>query len=82
MFKAWKDSNTAVSVFKGVPLNHALNKGIYDLYKTGNSVYFCNQMWPGAVASEMEAKFAEIIGSQKTTPEDVVKAMDDKFKEL
>lgn len=82
MFQAWRDSNTSVSVFNGVALNHDLNKGLYDIYKKGNSVYFCNQMWPGAVASEMEAKFAEIIGAQKATPEDVAKAMDAKFKEL
>ncbi|MCM8711894.1 extracellular solute-binding protein [Clostridium sp. SYSU_GA19001] len=81
LFKTWRDSNPSISVFKGVPLKNELNKGLYDIYQKGNSFYFCNQMWPGGVADEMEAKFGELI-SGKGTVEDVVKAMDAKFKQL
>jgi raffinose/stachyose/melibiose transport system substrate-binding protein len=82
LFKAWRDSNPSISVFKGIPLKNEINKGLYEIYEKGNSFYFCNQMWPSGTAEEMEAKFGEIIGGQKTTPEDVVKAMDAKFKQL
>jgi len=83
LFESWRDANTSVSVFKGVPLKNELNKGIFDLYTTGgNSVYFSNQMWPSGVADVMQSKFAEVIGGQKTSAEDVAKAMDSKFKEL
>lgn len=82
LFQAWKSQLTSVPVYKGLPLNHDLFKEVYDIYQKGNSFYFCNAMWPGGVAEEMEAKFGEIIGGQGTTPDDVVKAMDSKFQEL
>lgn len=82
LFQAWKGQLTSVPVYKGLPLNHDLFKEVYDIYQKGNSYYFCNAMWPGGVAEEMESKFGEIIGKQKTTPDDVVKAMDAKFKEV
>lgn len=83
LFKAWTESNSSISVYKGVPLNHELFKGVNDSYlNDGKSVYFPNQMWPTGVAEEMEAKFAEIIGGRDTTPDQVTKAMDAKFKEL
>lgn len=83
LFQAWRDANTSISVFNGVPLQHDLNKGIFDLYNTGgNSVYFCNQMWPSGVADIMQTKFAEVIGGRGTSAEDVAKSMDSKFKEL
>ncbi|MGG1311538.1 MULTISPECIES: ABC transporter substrate-binding protein [Cohnella] len=82
LFKAWVETNPSISVYKDVPLNHDLYKDAYEVYKTGNAVYFCNQMWPSGVADEMQAKFSEIIGGKKTTPEDVAKAMDAKFKQL
>ncbi|WP_239004846.1 ABC transporter substrate-binding protein [Paenibacillus tepidiphilus] len=83
LFKAWTESNSSISVYEGVPLNHELFKEVNDSYlNEGKSVYFPNQMWPTGVAEEMEAKFAEIIGGRKTTPEQVTAAMDAKFKEL
>ncbi|AIQ51283.1 ABC transporter substrate-binding protein [Paenibacillus sp. FSL R7-0331] len=83
LFKAWTESNSSISVYEGVPLNHELFKEVNDSYlNEGKSVYFPNQMWPTGVAEEMEAKFAEIIGGRKTTPEQVTEAMDAKFKEL
>ncbi|MEK5439608.1 MULTISPECIES: ABC transporter substrate-binding protein [Paenibacillus] len=83
LFKAWTEANSSISVYKGVPLNHDLFKEVNDSYlNNGKSVYFPNQMWPTGVAEEMEAKFAEIIGGRKTTPEQVTEAMDAKFKEL
>ncbi|MEI2399719.1 ABC transporter substrate-binding protein [Paenibacillus phytohabitans] len=83
LFKAWTGANSSISVYKGVALNHELFKEVNDSYlNNGKSVYFPNQMWPTGVAEEMEAKFAEIIGGRKTTPEQVTEAMDAKFKEL
>lgn len=82
LFKAWRDSNPSISVFKGVPLKNDINKEIYDIYQKGNSFYFCNQMWPSGTAEEMEAKYGELVSGQGTTVEGVTKAMDAKFKEL
>lgn len=83
LFKAWTESNSSISVYKSVPLNHDLFKEVNDSYlNNGKSVYFPNQMWPTGVAEEMEAKFAEIIGGRNTAPEKVTEAMDAKFKEL
>ncbi|MGO4695616.1 ABC transporter substrate-binding protein [Paenibacillus sp. 2TAB26] len=83
LFKAYVASNSSISVYKDVPLTNELFKDVNDNYQTnGNSVYFSNQMWPAGVSDVMQAKFAEIIGGQKTTPEDVAKAMDEKFQEL
>ena len=83
LFQEFMKTNSAISVYKGVPLNFELFKEINDYYQqSGNSVYFPNQMWPAGVAEEMEAKFASIIGGRKTTADDVAKAMDAKFKEL
>ncbi|RCX17890.1 raffinose/stachyose/melibiose transport system substrate-binding protein [Anaerobacterium chartisolvens] len=82
LFAAYRDASSSISVVKGVPLENELFKGVYDIYQNGKSVYFCNQMWPGAVATDMETKLQEMIGGQKTTPQDVTKAMDAKFKEL
>lgn len=83
LFQAWVDSSTSISVYKDVPLKNELIKDVNDSYqKDGHSVYFSNQMWPAGVAEEMEAKFANIIGGQKMTAEQVAKAMDEKFKEL
>ncbi|WP_419872046.1 ABC transporter substrate-binding protein [Candidatus Pristimantibacillus sp. PTI5] len=83
LFKAFVASNSSISVYKDVPLTNELFKEVNENYQTnGNSVYFSNQMWPAGVSDVMQAKFAEIIGGQKTTPEDVAKAMDEKFQEL
>jgi raffinose/stachyose/melibiose transport system substrate-binding protein len=83
LFKAWVESSTTISAYKGVPLNKKLFEDTNKAYQeSGRSVYFPNQMWPGGVAEQMEAKFSEIIGGKKTTPEDVANAMDAKFKEL
>ncbi|MHA6530582.1 ABC transporter substrate-binding protein [Paenibacillus sp. BAC0078] len=83
LFKSWVDSNTSISVYKDVPLNHELFKTVFDDYNNnGNSIYFPNQMWMTGVAEEMEAKFANIIGGQKTTAEEVTAAMDKKYQEL
>ncbi|MGQ8874066.1 ABC transporter substrate-binding protein [Paenibacillus sp. TSA_86.1] len=83
LFKAFVASNSSISVYKGVTLEKELFKEVNDNYQqTGNSVYFSNQMWPAGVSDVMQAKFAEIIAGQKTTPEDVAAAMESKFREL
>ncbi len=83
LFKAFVESNSSISVYKGVELSNELFKSVNDNYQqNGNSVYFSNQMWPAGVSDVMQSKFAEIIGGKKTTPEEVAKAMDDKFQEL
>ncbi|WP_341279156.1 extracellular solute-binding protein [Paenibacillus sp. FSL H8-0537] len=83
LFKAFVDSNSSISVYKGVELSNELFKSVNDNYqKNGKSVYFSNQMWPAGVSDVMQSKFSEIIGGKNTTPEEVAKAMDDKFKEL
>lgn len=83
LFKAWVESNPSITAFEGVPLNKELYKDSFEDYqKTGNSIYFANQMWPNGVADVLQAKFGEIIGGRNTTPEDVTKAMQDKFTEL
>lgn len=83
LFQKYNELNTDISVFEGVELNNDLYASIHENYSTtGNSVYFSNQMWPSGVADVMQSKFAEIIGGRDTTPQDVAKAMDAKFKEL
>jgi len=82
LFEAWVSTNQSVSVYKDVPLNYELFAEANEVYKTGNSIYFSNQMWPSGVADEMQAKFSEIIGGKKTTPEDVANAMANKYKSL
>jgi raffinose/stachyose/melibiose transport system substrate-binding protein len=83
LFNAFVESNSSISVYKGVELSNELFKSVNDNYQqNGNSVYFSNQMWPAGVSDVMQSKFAEIIGGKKTTPEDVAQAMDDKFQEL
>jgi raffinose/stachyose/melibiose transport system substrate-binding protein len=83
LFKEWVKLNPSISAFNGVPLTNDLYKDSYELYKnSGNSIYFANQMWPNGVADILQVKFGEIIGGQRTTPEDVTKAMQDKFDQL
>lgn len=83
LFKAFVEANSSISVYKDVELENELFKEVNDNYQqTGNSVYFSNQMWPAGVSDVMQAKFAEIIAGQKTTPEDVANAMETKFREL
>lgn len=83
LFKEWVKLNPSISAFNGVPLTNELYKDSYEQYKqTGNSIYFANQMWPNGVADVLQSKFGEIIGGRNVTPEDVTKAMQDKFKEL
>ncbi|PYE45630.1 extracellular solute-binding protein [Paenibacillus barcinonensis] len=83
LFKAFVASNSSINVYKGVTLENELFKEVNDNYQqTGNSVYFSNQMWPAGVSDVMQAKFAEIIAGQKTTPEQVADAMESKFREL
>ncbi|MHA7965832.1 ABC transporter substrate-binding protein [Paenibacillus sp. CAU 1782] len=83
LFNAFVESNSSISVYKGVELSNELFKSVNDNYQqNGKSVYFSNQMWPAGVSDVMQAKFAEIIGGKKTTAEDVAKAMNDKFQEL
>lgn len=83
LFEAWVASNPSISVFNGVELQNDIFQDVLgDIQSTGNAFYFSNQMWPAGVSDVMQAKFAEIIGGQKTTAEDVTKAMQDKYKEL
>lgn len=83
LFEAFVESSSSISVYKGVELSNELFQAVNDNYQqTGNSVYFSNQMWPAGVSDVMQAKFAEIIGGMGATPEDVAKAMDEKFREL
>lgn len=83
LFQEWVKLNPSISAFNGVPLNKELYKDAYEQYKKdGNAIYFANQMWPSGVDNALMTKFAEIIGGKNTTPEDVTKAMQDKFKEL
>ncbi|MCR8657016.1 ABC transporter substrate-binding protein [Paenibacillus endoradicis] len=83
LFEAWVASNPSISVFNGVELQNDIFKdSLSEIQSTGNAFYFSNQMWPAGVSDVMQAKFAEIIGGQKTTAEDVAKAMQDKYKEL
>jgi raffinose/stachyose/melibiose transport system substrate-binding protein len=53
-----------------------------ELYNKNRSFYWCNQAWPGGVENEMLALFCEMIGGQKTTVNDIVKAMQAKFDDL
>ncbi|ULT58319.1 extracellular solute-binding protein [Neobacillus drentensis] len=83
LFKEWVKTSSSIVAYNGVPLTNELYKDAYDQYtSTGNAIYFANQMWPSGVDATLEAKFAEIIGGQSTTPKDVTKAMQDKFDEL
>lgn len=83
LFQAWIKNNPSISAFNDVPLTNDLYKDSYtDYQKTGNSIYFANVMWPNGVADVLQSKFGEIIGGRNTTPEDVTKAMQDKFTEL
>lgn len=83
LFEAWVASNPSISVFNGVELQHDIFQDVLsEIQSTGNAFYFSNQMWPAGVSDVMQAKFSEIIGGQKTTAEDVTKAMQDKYKEL
>ncbi|MBB6673100.1 ABC transporter substrate-binding protein [Cohnella nanjingensis] len=83
LFQEWVKLNPSISAFNGVPLTNELYKPSYELYQSsGNSIYFANQMWPNGVADILQVKFGEIIGGQRTTPEDVTKAMQEKFDQL
>ena len=83
LFKVWANMNPAISAFNSVPLKNELYKESYELYqKSGNSIYFANQMWPNGVSDVLQAKFGEIIGGMGTSPEDVTKSMQSKFDEL
>ncbi|WP_159881626.1 ABC transporter substrate-binding protein [Paenibacillus puerhi] len=83
LFQEWVKLNPSISSFNGVPLDIELIKPAYEQYqKDGNSIYFANQMWPSGVDTALMTKFAESIGGRNTTPEDVTKAMQDKFNEL
>jgi raffinose/stachyose/melibiose transport system substrate-binding protein len=82
LFNAWVESNTSISSYKGVATPYELYDYILNQYNTNGAYYFCNQMWPSGVADEMEAKFAELIGGQGTTAQDVADAMAAKYAEL
>lgn len=83
LFEAWIASNPSISVFNGVELQNDIFQDVLgEIQSSGNAFYFSNQMWPAGVSDVMQSKFAEIIGGQKTTAEDVTKAMQDKYKEL
>lgn len=83
LFQSFVEESSSISVYRGVELSNELFQAVNDNYqKTGNSVYFSNQMWPAGVSDVMQAKFADIIGGTSTTPEEVAQAMDDKFREL
>lgn len=82
LFKAWSTDQSYISTYKDVPLQDPLFTDALKLYNSGNSFYWCNQMWPAGVAEEMESKFGEIIGNQGTTVEQTAQAMQAKFEEL
>jgi raffinose/stachyose/melibiose transport system substrate-binding protein len=81
LFQAWVKSGNSISSYNGVPLNQDLFKDAVTQYQSGNAIYFSNQMWPAGVAEQLQAKFSEIIGGKSTTPEEVAKSMQEKFKQ-
>jgi raffinose/stachyose/melibiose transport system substrate-binding protein len=76
------DGGTIVTYGYGVDRINPLFKSFLDLYNAGKAAYWCNQAWPAGTENEMEAQFSAMVGGQKVTVADIVKAMQAKFNEL
>lgn len=82
LYDAFAETATSFSTFKDVTVENDVFKDIQPAFDAGLSYYWCNQAWPSGTETEMQAKFSEMIGTNKLTPEDVAGAMQKKFEEL
>lgn len=83
VYKAFADTGRWVITYGyGADKNDALFDDFLAAYNEGRAYYWCNQAWPSGTETEMELKFAELIGGQGTTVQDITAAMQSKFEEL
>lgn len=82
MYKANVDGGVIPTYGYGSDALNPMYDTFMELYNQGKSFYWCNQAWPAGVNDEMAAKFAEYVGGQGTTIEDVAAAMQMKFEEM
>jgi raffinose/stachyose/melibiose transport system substrate-binding protein len=83
LWKAFADSGKVVVTYGyGSDKVNPLFQPFVDLYKQNKSIYWANEGWPAGVESEMEAQLSGMVGGQKTTVNDITKAMQSKFEEL
>lgn len=82
LFDAWIKTATSFTTYKGIELSNEVFNQVQPAFDEGRSFYWCNQAWPSGTETEMQAKFSEMIGTDKLTPEDVAKGMQSKFEEL
>lgn len=66
----------------GSDSNDPLFDTFLDLYNNGKAFYWCNQAWPAGTETEMETKFAELIGGTGTTAKDVTASMQSMLEAL
>ena len=82
LYNTWIKTATSFTTYKGVELSNPVFNDVVPAFEAGRSFYWSNQAWPAGTETEMQAKFSEMIGTGKVDPEDVAKAMQDKFEEL
>ena len=66
----------------GSDSNDPLFDTFLKLYNDGKAFYWCNQAWPAGTETEMETKFAELIGGTGTTVDDVTESMQSMLESL
>ncbi len=81
VFEAYCNTGKTIVTYGGAEYN-PLFENCMETFREGRAFYWCNQAWPAGVESEMQAKFGELIGGQKTKVSDITKAMQEKFEEL
>lgn len=83
LYKAFADTGRWVITYGyGSDKNDPMFDTFLDAYNEGRAFYWCNQAWPAGTETEMEEKFAELIGGQGTAVEDITNSMQIKFEEL
>lgn len=82
LFDAWIQTATSFTTYKGVELSNDVFSEVLPAFEEGRSFYWCNQAWPSGTETEMQAKFSEMIGTDKVTPKEMAEAMQKKFDEL
>ncbi len=83
VYKAFAETGRWVITYGyGADMNDPLFDSFIELYNEGKAFYWCNQAWPAGTETEMQNKFAELIGGLDTTAEDVAEGMQMMFDSL
>ncbi|MBR7926762.1 extracellular solute-binding protein [Aerococcaceae bacterium zg-ZUI334] len=82
LYDAFAKSASSFSTFKNVEVGNEVFNDVVPAFEKGKSFYWCNQAWPSGTETEMQAKFSEMIGTKRLSPEEVAEAMQIKFEEL